>query len=54
MCNCHNYYLDGRHLPSCRHYVPAEVDIDLGGAQQQGQPDQEDAYWYEERLCGED
>lgn len=29
MCNCHRYYPDGRHLPSCKHYVPAEVDIPL-------------------------
>ncbi len=29
MCNCHNYYVDGRHLRSCKHYVPAEVDIDF-------------------------
>jgi hypothetical protein len=29
MCNCYRYYPEGRHLPSCKHYVPAEVDIDL-------------------------
>jgi hypothetical protein len=33
MCNCHRIYPDGRHLPSCRFYESAEVDIDLSEQQ---------------------